>query len=339
MRTNDDHSPRVPPPQAEAPFAPSGPAAPRARRRGPRPLPPGVEYHRVLAGDERRVGRGLLAIALLVAGLFASSLVLAVAAAFADSLMGRTNPTFGGTDYTPLFLAANLASIALLIPWSMMVQRWLYGVRGPSLHSVLSRFRFDLLGRAILYIGPLWLLLSLVGPAVMPFREVQWSTATLLAFFVINLLLTPLQAAGEEYGFRGLVFRVAASWGRGPRTALFLGVLVSSLVFTAVHISSDPWFNLWGLTISASLAVITWRTGGIEIAVAIHALHNTLASLVLMVLHADPNAALDRSAGNVSAVLVTVLCVGVVAVAAVVWWRTRGTGPVLTPSDARAERV
>lgn len=352
MHSNDSSSSRAPLPQAEAPFSappgaggaqapartPSGPAAPHPRRRGPRPVPPGVEYHRVLAGDRRRIGRGVLAIALLVTGLFASNIVLAVAAAFADSLMGNTNPTFGGTDYTPLFLAANLVSIALLIPWSMLLQRWLYGVRGPSLHSVLSSFRFDLLGRALLFIGPLWLFLSFIGPAVMPLREVHWSTATLLTVLAVNLLLTPLQAAGEEYGFRGLVFRVAGSWGRGPRTALFLGVLVSALAFTAVHLSTDPWFNLWCLTLSVSLAVVTWRTGGIEIAVAVHALHNTLAALVLTVLHADPNPALDRSAGTGSAA-VAVLCVGVAAVAAVVWWRTRGTGPALTPSDPRPARV
>jgi membrane protease YdiL (CAAX protease family) len=290
-----------------------------------------VEYHRVLAGNERRVGRGILAIALLVAGLFASSIVLSVGAASIDAQMGRTNPTFGGTDYTPLFLTANLASIALLIPWSMLLQRWLYGVRGPSLHSVLSSFRFDLFGRALLYIGPLWLFLSLIGPAVMPLQDVHWSTATLLTVFIVNLLLTPLQAAGEEYGFRGLVFRVAGSWGRGPRTALLLGVLVSSLVFAAVHISTDPWINLWYITLSVSLAVVTWRTGGIEIAVVVHALHNTLAALVMTVLHADPNPALERSAGTGSAALV-VLCVTVAAIAAVVWWRTRETGPALTPS-------
>jgi len=291
-----------------------------------------VEYHRVLAGEKRRVGRGLLAIALLVAGLFAFNIVLAVIAAFVDSQRGYTTPTFGGSDYTPLFLSANLVSIALLIPWSMLIQRWLYGVRGPSLHSVVSGFRFDLFGKAFLCIAPIWLFLSLIGPSVMPLQEVDWSTTTLLAVFTAGLLFTPLQAAGEEYGFRGLVFRVAASWGRGPRTALFLGVLVSSLAFTAVHLSTDPWFNLWCVSLSVSLAVITWRTGGLEIAVVVHAVHNTLASLVLAVLHADPNPALDRSSGTGSAVLL-VLCFAVLAVMAVVCWRTRASGPALTPSE------
>ena len=48
-------------------------------RRGPRsralrPVPPGVEYHRVLAGEERHVGRGILAIALLLGGMLVFSI-------------------------------------------------------------------------------------------------------------------------------------------------------------------------------------------------------------------------------------------------------------------------
>ncbi|MFD3685901.1 CPBP family intramembrane glutamic endopeptidase [Nocardiopsis sp. NPDC058631] len=314
---NSDHLTFSPPPRAQ-PAARSTPQ-----------IPPGVEYHRVLAGDKRRIGRGILAIVLLVAGLFASNLVVAVAAAFVDAQMGRTNPTFGGTDYTPLYHSANLLSIALLIPWSMLLQRWLYGVRGPSLHSVTSRFRFDVFGRALLIIGPVWLVLSLVGVIFLPLTQAAWSNAALLAIFATTLLLAPLQSAGEEYGFRGLVFRVAGSWGRGPRTALVVGVLVSSLVFMVAHLSSDPWLNVWCFTLSVSLAVITWRTGGIEIAVIIHALNNTLTFLLLTVLHADQNAAMERSAGSHSAALL-IPCAAVVAIAALVWLRTRKTGPALT---------
>jgi hypothetical protein len=64
--------------------------------------------------------------------------------------------TEGRVAYTPLVHAAGMVSVALLIPWSMAIQRWLYGVRGPSLHSVFSRFRFDVFGRALLLIGPAW---------------------------------------------------------------------------------------------------------------------------------------------------------------------------------------
>ncbi|QUH02894.1 CPBP family intramembrane metalloprotease [Saccharopolyspora erythraea] len=322
-----------------SPHAPADPAVPHPRRRGPRPLPPGVEYHRVLAGEKRRIGRGILAIVLLVAGMFVFSFIIAQAAASIDTRMGRTNPTLGGTDFTPLYQGAGLFSVALLIPWSMLIQRWLYGVRGASMHSVVSRFRLDVFGRALLFIGPVWLVNSVFLAVAMPGKQTYWSFADLVGMVAVTLLLTPVQAAGEEYGFRGLVFRVAGSWGRGPRTALIIGVLTSSLVFMAVHLSTDPWLNLWYFTLGAGPAVITWRTGGIETGVVVHALNNTLSLLLATAVHVDLVAPLlDRSAGAGSPALL-IPCLTLVSITAVVWLRTRTTGPALTPVDPRSVRV
>ncbi|GAB3444643.1 hypothetical protein GCM10027570_14150 [Streptomonospora sediminis] len=172
--------------------------------------------------------------------------------------MGRTNPAAGGTDYTPLYDGLAMFALALLIPWSMLIQRWLYGVRGVSLHSVLSRFRLEVFGRALLVIGPIWLVPTIVLTVSMPAEQTFWSTTDLIAFFALTILLTPLQSAGEEYGLRGLVLRVAGSWNRGPRIALVVGILASSLLFTSIHGAGDPWINVWYFTLAVSLAVITW---------------------------------------------------------------------------------
>jgi membrane protease YdiL (CAAX protease family) len=304
-----------------------------------------VEYHRVLAGDKRRIARGVLAIVLLVVGMFAFSIVFSQAAALVDARMGRTNPAAGGTDYTPLYHGATMLALALLIPWSMLLQRWLYGVRGASLHSVLSCFRLAVFGRALLFIGPFWLIAVTVMNVSTPPDQTHWPVADLVVMFVLTLLLVPLQAAGEEYGLRGLVFQVAGSWSRGPRVGLAVGVLVSSLVFTTIHGAGDPWINLWYFALAVSLAVITWRTGGIEVAVVIHALLNTLTFLLTITLHTDIGASIaDRSAGAGSPILL-VPTVTVAVIALVVFLRTRGTGPALTPGpvrthpDARSARV
>ncbi|RKS08581.1 membrane protease YdiL (CAAX protease family) [Nocardiopsis sp. Huas11] len=352
MNPNDDRFPPAPPSADAAEAfrahphtgaartpAPTDQAAPTPRRRGPRPVPPGVEYHRVLAGDNRRIARGVLAIVLLVAGLFVFSFAASQAAVLIDARMGRTNPAAGGTDYTPLYHGLTMFALALLIPWSMLIQRWLYGVRGASLHSVLSRLRIEVFGRALLIIGPIWLVPTIILTVSMPAEQTFWSTTDLIAIFALTLLLTPLQSAGEEYGLRGLVLRVAGSWNRGPRTALVVGILVSSLLFTSLHGAGDPWINLWYFTLAVSLAVITWRTGGIETAVVIHALLNTLTFLFAIALHTDLGvAATDRSAGTGSAALL-VPSVIVAAIAAVVWLRSHRTGPALTPSDPHAVRV
>ncbi|MFC4565773.1 CPBP family intramembrane glutamic endopeptidase [Nocardiopsis mangrovi] len=314
------------------PYAPADPAVPNRRSRGPRPIAPGAEYHRVLAGEKRHIGRGILAIALLLAGMFVFSFAIVQAAAFIDARMGYTNPASGGTDYTPVYHGLSMFSLALLIPWSMCIQWWLYGVKGPSLHSVVSRFRFDVFGRALLIIGPVWLIATVAMHIGAPVEQTYWPIADLIAILVTTLLLTPLQAAGEEYGLRGLVFRVAGSWSRGPRAGLVLGVLVSSLVFTAIHGAGDPWINIWYFTLAVSLAAITWRTGGIETAVVIHALLNTVTFVFVTAMHSDIGASIsDRSAGVGSPVLL-VPTVTVAAIAAVVWLRTRRTGPALTPA-------
>jgi membrane protease YdiL (CAAX protease family) len=290
-----------------------------------------VEYHRVLADKKHRIGRGIFAIVLLLAGAVVFTNVISRGAAVIDLQMGNTTPIIGGTDYTPLYHASTMLSLAVLIPWSMVIQRWLYGVPGPSLHSVVSRFRFDVFGRALLLFSPVWIVVNLL-PFFTPGEQGSWSQTDLIGIFIGTLLLTPLQAAGEEYGVRGLVFRVAGSWARGSRAGLVIGVLVSSVVFTAIHGSTDPYIIVWYFVLAAGLALITWRSGGIEIAVVLHAVLNTVVLIGAALLRVDLGTALqDRSAG-VGSPYQLVPTLTVVVITAVVWWRTRRTGPALTPA-------
>jgi membrane protease YdiL (CAAX protease family) len=249
---------------------------PSEPRNGP-PVPTGVEYHRVLAGDKRRIGRGIVAIILLAAGLIIFPTVIGRTAALIDVQMGKTPPILGGTDYTPLSHASSMIALGLLIPWSMLIQRWLYGVPGASLHSVTSRFRFDLLGKSLLVLGPAWLIANALA-ALTPVEESPWSQTDLIALFIATMLLTPLQSAGEEYGVHGLIFRVIGSWTRNPRAGLVAGVLVSSALFTALHGATDPYIIVWYFVLWTGLAIITWRTGGLEIAVMLHAVLNVSPS-------------------------------------------------------------
>ncbi|WP_405145922.1 CPBP family intramembrane metalloprotease [Sphaerisporangium sp. NBC_01403] len=330
MYRNDSNSPAFDPDALLPDNAPTVLHDASQHRHGPRPVPSGAPYHRVLAGKKRRIGRGILALVLLLVGLFGFGGVLSALGSAIDEALGRVNPIAGGTEFTPIFHAANLISIALMIPWSMFIQRWLYGVKGSSLHSVLSAFRPAVFGRAVLTLVPIWVLYMTVFFLLSPYTEGSWQFSDLVAVFVITLLLTPLQSAGEEYGYRGLAFRVAASWGRGPRTALVLGLAVSSVLFAAIHVSTDPWLNVCYLTLGVTFGLITWRTGGLETSVVIHAANNALAYLMMIVTHADPLAGSDRSAGAGSIVML-IPCVLLVAITAVIWARTRRTGPPLTP--------
>lgn len=297
-------------------------------------IPRGVEYHRVLAGEKRRIGRGVLAVVLLAAGFVVFPTVLTLLAAAVDARLGNIPPGAApGAVYTPLHNAATMLSLGLLVPWSMLVQRWLYGVRAASLHSVVSRFRFDVFGRALMWFGPLWVPVLVLG-FLAPSEEVPWSRADLVGVVLGVLLLTPLQAAGEEYGVRGLMFRVVGSWTRGARSGLVLGVPVTAVLFTLTHGATDPFIVTWYLALFTCLALITWRTGGLEVAVVLHAVLNTVSLAMAPLLRVDLGSALgDRSAGTATAYQL-VPTATIVVITAVVWWTTRRTGPVVTPTSA-----
>lgn len=90
--------------------------------------PPGVEYHRTLAGEKRCIGRGILAIVLLIGGMWAAILTSAVLARWLDQVTGTPQYAEGRGVLSPRLHAFGMFANALLIPLSMVIQRWLYGV-------------------------------------------------------------------------------------------------------------------------------------------------------------------------------------------------------------------
>lgn len=303
---------------------------PVPRHSGARQVAPGIEYHQGLAGPKRRIARGLLAIALLVAGMTGSALLLSAAAMGLDGIV-RPGATSDEPMNSPVIAGAGALAVALLIPWSMAIQRWLYGVDAGSMHSVLGRFRFDLFGRALIVIVPLFAIVLSIQEFTSPADSVTWARGDLLAMFLVTVLLVPLQAAGEEYGFRGLILRVAGSWVRGRIPALILGITASALAFAVLHVAPDPGWNLFYFVVSVATGLITWRTGGLEIAVLIHAAFNVFYFSFGIVPHADLAERFDRSAGAMTPSLFIPATFVLVLITTVVWLRTRHTGPVTRP--------
>jgi membrane protease YdiL (CAAX protease family) len=98
-------------------------------------------------------------------------------------------------------------------------------------------------------------------------------TTTTRDFLLVILLLTPLQAAGEEYVFRG--YLTQAFGGVFGRTAV--AVLVPALLFALAHGSQSApvFFDRFAFGVVAGLAVVL--TGGLEAVIAMHVLNNWLA--------------------------------------------------------------
>jgi membrane protease YdiL (CAAX protease family) len=196
---------------------------------------------------------------------------------------------------------------------------------------VRGRFRFDLFGRALVVIVPLFAIALSVQEFAAPADAMVWERGDLLAMFLMTILLVPLQAAGEEYGFRGLILRVAGSWMRGRVAALVVGIGASALAFAVLHVAPDPGWNLLYLLVSVATGLVTWRSGGLEIAVLIHVAFNVFYFSFGIVPHADLAERFDRSAGAMTPSLLIPAVLVLALVTTVVWLRTRRTGPVTVP--------
>lgn len=305
--TTPDPTPTPGPPVAP-PVAPGAPAstAAAARPGAPTPFPPElpplperppVPYHHGLR-DTGGPWRGILALVLFGVAFLVLSLVFGGAAILIEILTGRMDPADEAslTTMTPVVLLATNLSLAALIPVSMLLQRWLFGVRMGAMSSIAGRFRWRWLGRAALVMAPVFLVYIGVSFALDPSGEVRFDGEVVL-YLAIVLLTTPLQSAGEEYGFRGLIQRSAGSWFRDARVALVVGAILSSSLFALAHLAEDPWLIAYYFVFGLSATIAARLTGGLEAPVLIHALNNTLLFVPTVIL-GQMSESFDRSAGT-----------------------------------------
>jgi membrane protease YdiL (CAAX protease family) len=168
-------------------------------------------------------------------------------------------------------LATNLA-IACLIPITFVVIMFVHRVRPRWLGSVQPRLRWK------------YLLVSL-GIAAVSFVVVL-AASTLLTgqtqlrpqpqfwiFLIIILITSPLQAAGEEYLFRGYLLQAFGSMMRNP----WFGIVASSVVFALFHGTQNLPLFIDRLAFGLLAALLVHRTGGIEAGIAAHAINNVYA--------------------------------------------------------------
>ena len=317
------------------PPVPVGTVAPLAPVEFPAPDAP-RRYGHALTGLRGAKWRGILALVSFVLAFLLVSVTFGGIGLLIDIANGTiTNEDLasGAIPMTPLVLLfANLA-LALSIPLAMLLQWAFFGVRPRFLSSVEGRFRWRWLGRLALIVLPVFVVyvavLFLIEPGGM-FRL----DATAIAFVVIVLLTTPLQAAGEEYGMRGLVQRSVGAWFAGPRAAFIVGTIVSGAVFCAAHFAGDPWLIAYYFVFGAAMSVAAWATGGVEAPIVIHAANNVLIFLPAALL-GGLEQGIDRSAGTGGPFMLVPMAMVAVAAGVAWWWgrRSKVTAAAVPPPN------
>jgi membrane protease YdiL (CAAX protease family) len=94
---------------------------------------------------------------------------------------------------------------------------------------------------------------------------------------LVILLTTPLQAAGEEYFFRGWLQQVVGAWCRPAWLAVVLPMLLSATAFAFAHGLQNPWLFGDRFFFGLAASILVWRTGGLECAIALHVVNNLFA--------------------------------------------------------------
>jgi membrane protease YdiL (CAAX protease family) len=213
--------------------------------------------------------------------------------AWTDRLLDTSDPTPAGLAYLNLALAG-----AILVAW--LLTRLLHGLRPGWLASVRPRIRWTWFA-ACLGLSIAALLATLVVSALLPAQgegtELSGGlndfTTTTRDFALVVLLLTPLQAAGEEYAFRGYLTQAFGGLFRQR----WVAVLVPALLFALAHGAQDApvFFDRFAFGIVAGVLAIT--TGGLEAGIAMHVLNNWLA-FGLALAYGDMASTLNPSGGS-----------------------------------------
>ncbi len=310
-----------------------------------------MEYHLLHRAGRPGAWRPILGTVALVAWmyLFASLVVVApflLVALLRGKEVGDTFSTLVDLDNpTPGSLAYLNLALASLIPATFVVSWLLHRLTPGWLTSVMPRMRWRFFV-ACLGLAVVALFATLVVSAMLPDAgaadgaeisgDLNAWTSTTRDFALVVLLLTPLQAAGEEYLFRGYLTQAFG----GLFGSRVVAVVVPALLFALAHgigQSLPVFFDRFAFGLVAGVLVIV--TGGLEAGIAMHVLNNWLA-FGLALAYGDLASSLNPTGGSwwsiPSTLTQSLVFLGLV------WWVSRRRGLrttadplVLEPSAGR----
>lgn len=232
-------------------------------------------YHQLLRGPRHRWWRPLLGLAVLLAAgglLFATAAVgvLVLQVTGAVDVEELLDPAGAG----PGLLLANNLSLAALIPVAALATRVGQGWRPGWMSSVVGRLRWGWMVRVAL----VCLAVQGVGTAAL-----LWADGVpggrgqdVVVLLLVVALTTPLQAAGEEYLFRGWLTQAVGSLFAGAVVGAVVSGLVSATLFALAHGQQDAYLFADRFAFGVLASLLTWVTGGLEAAIAAHAVNNVV---------------------------------------------------------------
>ena len=98
-----------------------------------------------------------------------------------------------------------------------------------------------------------------------------------ILFFIILLIVVPLQCISEEYVFRGLLMQTLGSWFNIP----LLAIILQAIIFGFTH-GYNGIGNIGIIISGLVMGFLAWKANGLEVSSAFHTANNLSFSLLVM---------------------------------------------------------
>ncbi len=263
-------------------------------------------YHQLQRLGRPGPWRPIVGVLMLLLGVF----VLAPFGAFVPViawLLATGEPVGAGVksvtnldDVTPMGLAYVNLVLASAIPVTILINLALHGLMPGWLVSVARRVRWRFF-LTCFGLSVVALIATVIVSSVVPQGEggelsgaTNDFTSTTRDFLLVVIILTPLQAAGEEFAFRGYLMQAFG----GLFSSRVIAVVLSALLFALAHgIGQDLPIFVDRLAFGLVAGALVILTGGLEAAIAMHVLNNFLA-FGLALAFTDMTSALNPTGGT-----------------------------------------
>ena len=98
-----------------------------------------------------------------------------------------------------------------------------------------------------------------------------------ILFFIILLIVVPIQCIAEEYVYRGLLMQTLGSWFNIP----LLAVILQAIIFGFTH-GYNGIGNIGIIISGLVMGFLAWKANGLEVSSAFHTANNLSFSLLVM---------------------------------------------------------
>lgn len=234
-------------------------------------------------------GIGLLIVLALAVQVLVAVAIFVLAAARPGPLLTNLDSLSDLSKITPTFLLLLNLSLGALILATWVTMRVVHRMRPRWLTSVAPKMRWGFFWVCV-GLSVVALVAQVAMGLLLPQNEgvgftasVNEFTTTTAVMALVVLLTTPLQAAGEEYFFRGYLMQAIGSllgfssdrWVQ--LMAKWTALLVTSSLFALAHgVQNFPlFFDRFMFGMIAGWLIL--HTGGLEAGIAMHILNNFLA--------------------------------------------------------------